>query len=293
MNEKGILLFFAVLPVLLILFFVYKKDKDKEPLSLLLSFFFKGIFSCFLVINVSRVLGIFLPFMNKELEAMTFIEIFLYAFIGVALVEEFCKWLMVYHGGYDNKEFDEIYDILVYSIFVSLGFAFYENLLYVFSSKSLSIAILRAVSAIPGHACDAVFMGYYLSLAKQCKVLKRIKQEKSFKIKSVLIPAILHGIYDFCLMSGQALFVIVFLVFVISLYVMSIKKLNKLSKVNKNLNVYQRRPQINESQQVKYQQPVIQQTQYTQSISQQNNYCSGCGTKLMGPFCTKCGKKNA
>ena len=36
-------------------------------------------------------------------------------------------------------------------------------------------------------------------------------------------------------MSGQALFVIVFLIFVIALYIMSIKKLNKLSKVNKNL----------------------------------------------------------
>ena len=282
MVNKGLLLILAVLPVALILLFVYKKDKDKEPLGLLLSFFFKGIFSCFLVLIISDVLGAFLPFMNKELETMTFVEVFLYAFFGVALVEELCKWLMVYHGGYNHREFDEIYDILVYSIFVSLGFAFFENLLYVFNTGSLSIALLRAVSAIPGHACDAVFMGYYLSLAKQCKILKRSEQEKSFKLKSLFIPAILHGIYDFCLMSGQAILVIVFLVFVIFLYVMSIKKLNKLSKVNKNLNVYQKRPQA----------PAVQQVQHQQHV-QQNNFCTGCGTKLMGPFCTKCGRKNA
>ncbi|MBQ8535082.1 MAG: PrsW family intramembrane metalloprotease [Bacilli bacterium] len=283
MSSKGLLLFFAVLPVVLILAFVYKKDKDKEPLMLLLSFFFKGIFSCFLVLTISEILGAFLPFMNKEVNMMTFTEVFLYAFVGVALVEEFCKWLMVYFGGYNHREFDEIYDILVYSIFVSLGFAFFENLLYVFNSGSLSIAILRAVSAIPGHACDAVFMGYYLSMAKQCRILKKFDKEKSFLVKSIFIPAVLHGIYDFCLMSGRILFVLVFLVFVVYLYVVSIKKLNKLSGSNRSLNIFLRRPQPAGMGQMGVRQVAPQQNN--------NNFCTGCGTRLTGPFCTKCGKR--
>ena len=283
MGSKGLLLFFAVLPVVLILAFVYKKDKDKEPLMLLLSFFFKGIFSCFLVLTISEILGAFLPFMNKEVNMMTFNEVFLYAFFGVALVEEFCKWLMVYFGGYNHREFDEVYDILVYSIFVSLGFAFFENLMYVFSSGSLSIAILRAVSAIPGHACDAVFMGYYLSMAKQCRVLKKFDKEKSFLVKSLFIPAILHGIYDFCLMSGRMLFVSVFLVFVVYLYVVSIKKLNKLSGSNRSLNIFSKRPHPAGMGQMGVQQVAPQQNN--------NNFCTRCGTRLSGPFCTKCGKR--
>lgn len=283
MGSKGLLLFFSVLPVVLILAFVYKKDKDKEPLMLLLSFFFKGIFSCFLVLTISEILGAFLPFMNKEVNMMTFNEVFLYAFFGVALVEEFCKWLMVYFGGYNHREFDEVYDILVYSIFVSLGFAFFENLMYVFSSGSLSIAILRAVSAIPGHACDAVFMGYYLSMAKQCRVLKKFDKEKSFLVKSLFIPAILHGIYDFCLMSGRMLFVSVFLVFVVYLYVVSIKKLNKLSGSNRSLNIFSKRPHPAGMGQMGVQQVAPQQNN--------NNFCTRCGTRLSGPFCTKCGKR--
>ena len=283
MGSKGLLLFFSVLPVVLILAFVYKKDKDKEPLMLLLSFFFKGIFSCFLVLTISEILGAFLPFMNKEVNMMTFNEVFLYAFFGVALVEEFCKWLMVYFGGCNHREFDEVYDILVYSIFVSLGFAFFENLMYVFSSGSLSIAILRAVSAIPGHACDAVFMGYYLSMAKQCRVLKKFDKEKSFLVKSLFIPAILHGIYDFCLMSGRMLFVSVFLVFVVYLYVVSIKKLNKLSGSNRSLNIFSKRPHPAGMGQMGVQQVAPQQNN--------NNFCTRCGTRLSGPFCTKCGKR--
>lgn len=290
MNNTGILLFLAILPVVLILWFVYKKDRDKEPISLLIGFFTLGIVSCFLVLTVSDILKIFLPFMSKELEMMTFLEVFLYAFIGVALTEEVCKWVMVYFKGYNHREFDELYDILVYSIFVSLGFAFFENLLYVFSSGTISIAILRAVSAIPGHACDAVFMGYYLSLAKKCKALRKFDKEKKYLWMSVLIPAVLHGIYDFCLMSGLTILVLFFLIFVIYLYVISIKKLNKLSKVSKNMKEKQRQADTSVQQTT---QPV-QQVQHQPQIQQkdQNNYCVNCGEKLMGSFCTRCGTKN-
>lgn len=284
MNKNGLLLLLAVLPVLLILYFVYKKDKTKEPMWLLLSFFSKGILSCFLVLTVSGLLSAFLPFMNKDTSDMLFVEVLVYSFLCVALVEEVCKWLMVYNGGYNHKEFDEAYDILVYSIFVSLGFAFFENILYVINSQSLYIAILRAVSAIPGHACDAVFMGYYLSLAKQAKILNKPGKEKEFLKMSIIIPAVLHGIYDFCLMSGYVIFVIVFLIFVIWLYIISINKLNKVAKSNKNLNVFQRRPVPiqNPNQSIDMQPQVI-----THGI-----FCGGCGEKLYGPYCTKCGRKN-
>ena len=203
MSKTGLLLLLAVLPVIAILFYVYKKDKTKEPMWLLLSFFSKGILSCFLVFTISDVLSAFLPFMNKETEEMLFVEVAIYSFFCVALVEEFCKWLMVYRGGYHHKEFDEIYDILVYSIFVSLGFAFFENIMYVLTSQSIYIALLRAVSAIPGHACDAVFMGYYLSLAKQCRILNKPNKEKEYIRMSIFIPTILHGIYDFCLFINK------------------------------------------------------------------------------------------
>lgn len=284
MGGDGLLLILAVLPVVLILMFVYKKDKEKEPIALLMSFFFKGILSCFLVLFVSEILSLFLPFMSKELEAMNFIEVLLYSFVGVALTEETCKWLMVYKNGYNHHEFDEIYDILVYSIFVSLGFAFFENLLYVFNDHSISVAIMRAISAIPGHACDAVFMGYYLSLAKQCKILRKPQLEKKYLWMSVLIPTLLHGIYDFCLMSGIAILVLVFIVFVICLYVFSIQKLNKLAKANKNMRHHQQRPQVQQAQ--------YQPQQQMQQPVQRSRFCSNCGTTLHGPFCVQCGSKN-
>lgn len=229
MSKLSILLFLAVLPIIMILTYVYGKDKHKEPTGLLLKFFVLGIVSCFVVYFISQSLETVIPFMQKNVKEMEFIEVALYAFFCVGLIEELCKWVMVYFFGYNNKEFDEVYDIMVYSIFVSLGFAFFENILYVLFSGHITTAIVRALSAVPGHACDAIFMGYYLSVAKQYHYRDKKEQEKKNILKSIFIPTILHGIYDFCLMSGMDMFIGVFIVFVIFLYTISIKKLVKLA----------------------------------------------------------------
>lgn len=261
MSQTGIMFFLAVLPVVLILLYVYNKDRTKEPLSLLIKLFFLGICSCFLVLIISGVMGIFLPFMNGGLENKSFLDTLLYAFIGVALVEEFSKWIMLYFKGYRNDEFDELYDILVYAVFVSLGFAFFENILYIFGKESLRIAILRAISAVPSHACDAIFMGYYLNIAKQCANQNRKDLERKNIFLSIIVPTILHGIYDFCLMSGDMRFLVIFLFFVIELYTISLRTVRDLAANNKK---------------IKY----------------KNLFCSVCGTKVEGPYCANCGAKN-
>ena len=83
----GFLLFLAILPVLLILLFVYNKDKDKEPLHLLLVLFVSGFGSCILVLLLSYIMEMIIPFLSKNLAEMSFIELLFYAFISVALIE--------------------------------------------------------------------------------------------------------------------------------------------------------------------------------------------------------------
>ena len=256
-DMTSILFFLAALPVVIILIIVYSKDRKKEPFSLLLQFFLLGIVSCFLVIGLSDILGIFLPFMELT-KSSTFLDILLYSFIGVALVEELCKWIMVYFKGYNNKEFDEIYDIMVYSVFVSLGFAFFENIIYVFGTKNFITALMRALSAVPGHACDAIFMGYYLCLAKELHVKENNQLEKRNIALSIIIPTILHGIYDYCLMSNIKILVYVFIIFIIILYTISIRKLNEISSTSFNIN-------------------------------KKNKFCYNCGAKVEGHICSKCG----
>ena len=261
MENAASLSFLSILPIIVILMIIYTKDKKKEPLSLLIILFLLGIASCFLVVNISHYMKAIFPFMNMSLAEMDFISILLYSFIGVALVEESCKWIMVYFVGYHNKHFNELYDIIVYAVFVSLGFAFYENLVYIMGKGTVTTAIIRAISAVPGHACDAIFMGYYLSMAKYFRFKKRKDLERNNILLSILIPTVLHGVYDFCIMSRSTLFILVFVVFIIYLDYISIKKVLEISKNNKNIN--------------------------NNSLT----FCPTCGLKLVNGYCRNCGRK--
>ena len=257
---QALLITLAALPVIIILFLIYFRDKNKEPMVLLIKLFLSGFLSVGIVLILNDILSMFVPFMQKSLAEKTIVELLLYTFLGVALVEESSKWIMTYIFGYKNKEFDELYDALLYAVFVSLGFAFLENICYVIRDSSINSALMRAVSAVPSHACDAIFMGYYLSLAKQYSLRKRKDLEKKNIILSLAVPTILHGIYDFCLMSGQTILITVFIVFVVFLYIASIKKLKLLAKNNKRIKF-------------------------------KNKFCHVCGKAVTGEFCSKCGTR--
>ena len=283
----------SALPVVLICWFVYSKDKNKEPVQLLASLFFKGIISCFLVLIVSEFMELLIPFLAKDVVDMTTFEVLVYSFVGVALVEEACKWYFVHKIGYKSKCFDEKYDIIIYAVFVSLGFAFFENMLYVFTNNSISVGISRALLAVPGHACDSIFMGYYLSIAKQAHIIGNKDQENLNKIKSILVPTLLHGIYDFCLFINMDEFIYVFFTFIIYLYISSLNKIKQLSRQNRGLYHNQLKKEYHHRIRTSKTDSYIARGRL-ENVNMNNSdkeYCTNCGTILVGPFCMNCGKR--
>ena len=131
--QQVILFILAVLPIALICRYVYTKDSEKEPTSLLVGLFVSGISSCLLVFIINIILELLIPFFGYDTDQMSALELAIYIFIGVALVEEGCKWIFAKAIGFNNKNFDQPYDIIVYTTFISLGFAALENILYVMS----------------------------------------------------------------------------------------------------------------------------------------------------------------
>ena len=102
--KELILLIISTLPIYIIGLYIYKKDQEKESKKLLSKLFIFGILSCF----PATILGLLINCCFPSEENMNLITLLFYVFINIALVEEFCKWYMVYKIAYNHKEFNHI-----------------------------------------------------------------------------------------------------------------------------------------------------------------------------------------
>ena len=80
------------LPVIVLGLYIYLKDREREPMDLLIKLLGKGILACLLVLLVSGILGIFFPIFGADYTTLDNKKLMIYAFICVALVEESCKY---------------------------------------------------------------------------------------------------------------------------------------------------------------------------------------------------------
>lgn len=232
--QQVILFILAILPIALICRYIYTKDSEKEPASLLVGLFVSGISSCLLVFIINIILELLIPFLGYDTDQMSALELAIYIFIGVALVEEGCKWLFAKAIGFNNKNFDQPYDIIVYTTFISLGFAALENILYVMS-YGIEAAILRSITSIPGHASFGIVMGYYLLLAKLSLNNHNKKLYRKNILLSILIPIITHGIYDYFLFLGNIFLLLVLLILFILFFKYNYKKVKQISSLTSKI----------------------------------------------------------
>lgn len=195
MNHYVILIS-AILPIIILLFYIFRKDKKQpEPISLLIKAFLYGIISLFLSLCMSIPLGVIGAYPE---EITTFTGAISTAFFGAAIPEEIAKFFMLWLLLRKNPYFDEKMDGIVYAVFVSLGFAALENIFYLFDNIDdlVAVGIIRALFAVPGHFCFGVLMGYYYSLMK-------FYPQVTVRTKTMALgaPIIAHGLYDAILMS--------------------------------------------------------------------------------------------
>ena len=223
------LLILSILPSVVILLYLYRRDKyEQEPFSLLLKSFGSGALSTILVIIAAYLLSITAANTGNH-----FVDAFIDAFFIAAIPEELLKFAMLYWLIWKNQNFGERFDGIIYAVFVSLGFATLENIVYVLQGGART-AFVRALTAVPAHALFGVAMGYYFSYAKFLP-----EYEKKYLTLSVCIPIVLHGIYDFLCFAEEnfwkshpefsVLLLLLFIGFVVFLWIQGFNKIKKLS----------------------------------------------------------------
>lgn len=186
----------AVLPALILLYYVYQQDKlQREPVKNLVKAFFYGwasVLASLLISRPSMSLGLF------PAEIHSYWDAFRTAFFGAAIPEETAKLVLLFLFLRKCKDFDERMDGIVYAACIGLGFASFENIEYLFAAGTdwITVGLGRSITAIPGHFGFAVVMGYYFSLHYFDGY-----RAPGAGLKMWLYPVLLHGAYDWIAMS--------------------------------------------------------------------------------------------
>lgn len=197
-----VLLLGAVFPVAIIMLWVYFRDKLREPPSVvLLTMLFGGLATIPIIIveiPATLLLGIGLDAQINSLWQAIAIS-----FLVAALVEESFKFGVLRFYSARHSAFDEPFDGIVYGIAASLGFAFVENVMYVFVSMheggfagGFIVAVARSLFAVPMHASCGVIMGACIGLSKFGGGAK-------WTFLGIVLAIIIHGTYDSFLFSME------------------------------------------------------------------------------------------
>ena len=183
----------TVLPSILLLRYVRKKDTlEKEPPRLIWSLFGLGALSTAIAFVLE--LGS-LAALNAIAKEGSGLYTFLHWYVAVGLVEELSKYLILYLRTWQSREFNCLFDGLVYAVAISAGFALAENIVYLIKYGA-SIMLFRAVVSIPAHICFSVFMGSFYGATMKYSFAGDELKAALCHVLSILIPALAHGLFD-------------------------------------------------------------------------------------------------
>ena len=211
------LILISLAPVFIIAAYIYYRDKyEKEPWRVLSRALLIGLLITLPIILLERLLSLYLPYSHMSAAAYN-------AFIVASFSEESLKYLSFMLFIWTSRHFNEKFDGIVYAVFISLGFALVENILYVVDG-GVSVGLIRSLTAVPAHALFGILMGFYFGMAKFFPA-KRIY----YLFLAWSLPWLFHGFYDFCLMTEHYLLLIIFLPFLAFLWFLGFRKMKYLS----------------------------------------------------------------
>lgn len=187
----------AVVPSLLLVWYFHARDLYPEPPRVIWTTFGLGVLTVIPVLVVGIPIHTFIagmagvehPILASVLESL----------LVAALPEEFFKLVVLVRYSMRKQEFDEPMDGIVYGVVASLGFATFENILYVMDG-GISVAISRAFSAVPLHAFLGAILGYYVGQA-----WKSPERRMGVLLQGYAIAVFLHAVYDIPLLTMNAL----------------------------------------------------------------------------------------
>ncbi len=227
-------LLLGMLPAFLWLLYFLRKDIHPESRKEIAKIFLFGALATgptfFVELALTKVFALnFIP---------SLIGSFLSIFIGIALVEEVAKYLVVRFKALPSPEFDEPMDTIIYMVTSAMGFAGVENIILFFSpafnqSNLLDpflLSLVRFLGATLIHALASATVGFFIALS-----ILHQKHHIRWLIAGLTIATILHGLYNFAIIKFEAglklLVLLAVIITLASIVAVSLKKVRQLKAV--------------------------------------------------------------
>lgn len=232
---------FGILPSLAWLFYYLRKDRHPEPKGMIIKIFLWGALITipvfFVQIGMRRMLDSF--------DLSYFAYSLIYWFLVISLTEEIFKYLVIRFKAMGSPHLDEPIDFMIYMIIAALGFAAVENVLYLFApveglsfntivNRALVVSVIRFMGATFLHTLCSAVIGYAIAIS-YCDMKNKIFE----MTLGILGAVLLHGLYDFSIMTLDGYFklaipigVIIVLVFIVLSAFEKLKKMRGMCRIN-------------------------------------------------------------
>lgn len=165
-----------------------KRDKYRYPQ--LISSFVLGMISIVVVLLFMYVADQYYLNAFRNLRR----EIF-YSFVVMGLGSELGKFVILRYHNFNKSSFNGPLDGIVYSVMISMGFAFIGNILYFILPYYTDIDFLYAVTVVFANLFFAVIMGFFVGIAKT--------RENKFvdSMTGLLAASFFHALFNFCFIT--------------------------------------------------------------------------------------------
>lgn len=184
-------LFLGLAPSFIWLLIFLREDVHPESNRMILKIFGYGV----LITVPAVLLEVGIQKISPQLPLAYPIILLINTFIGVALIEEVLKFIVVQDRVMKDSEFDEPTDAMLYMIIAALGFVALENILVLVQLEQLTQAMtlisVRFVGATFLHALCSGIVGFYLALS--CLNPKR---KRRLIATGLVIAIFFHGLFN-------------------------------------------------------------------------------------------------
>lgn len=134
----------------------------------------------------------------------------LHSIFAIATPEEIVKVAVIVLVAAWRRPLADPMDAVIYGAAVGLGFAAYENLVYLTRYPEMwrSLALIRSILTVPFHGALGIIAGAYLAIARSGLALGAHHRDRGWArmrlgLSVILVPILLHASFDLPLLALQ------------------------------------------------------------------------------------------